>query len=281
MKKKLFVLAFCVLGLTGLTSIEAQVKTPAPSPLSEVSQKVGLGEVKIVYSRPGMKGRTVMGELVPYGKVWRTGANQRTQIHFSEDVMLQGTKVPAGKYAILTIPGEESWEIILGNDLSGSPMEIGDEEQTITFEAPAKKMDMTVETFTIMINDIRDASATINIMWENTIVPIEMELHTDKMVLASIESTMAGPGKDDYFAAAQYYYNNDKDLKKALDWVEKSMNENETRYWVVTLKARILNKMGNKQDALATAEKAKELAEKGNNPDYVKINEDIIAELKD
>jgi len=280
MKNKLFVLSLWVIGLIGISTVHAQVAAPAPSPLCELTQKVGLGEIKIVYSRPGKKGREVMGELIPYGRVWRTGANQRTQIHFSEAVKLQGTEVPAGKYALLTVPGEESWEIILSDNLTGSPMEIADDEKTIRFEAPASQMDLTLETFTIMINDIRDASASINLMWENTRVPIEMELNTDEKVLASIEKTMAGPSKNDYFSAASYYYAHDKDMDQALEWINKSMNENETRYWVVTMKARILTKMGKKEEALATAEKALKLAEEGGNPDYVKINKDLIAGLK-
>ncbi len=280
MKNKLFVLSLWVIGLIGVSTVQAQVAAPAPSPLCEITQKVGLGEVKIVYSRPGKRGREVMGELVSYGRVWRTGANQRTQIHFSEAVKLQGTEVPAGKYAMLTVPGEESWEIILSDNLTGSPMDVAGDEKTIRFEASAKQMDMTIETFTIMINDIRDASASIYLMWENTMVPIEMELNTDEKVLASIEKTMAGPSQNDYFAAASYYYNHDKDMDQALEWIENSMNDNETRYWVVTMKARILTKMSKKEEALATAEKALKLAEEGGNPDYVKINQDLIASLK-
>jgi len=280
MKSKIVLSVFFLLGTFMLHNVQAQLTTPAPSPLCELTQKVGLGEVKVVYSRPSAKGREVMGELVPYDKIWRTGANQRTQIHFSEKVELQGTEVSAGKYAMLTIPGEEKWEIILSETTSGSPMELAEDEKTVRFSAPVKTIDMMVETFTIMIGDIRDDAATINLMWENTIVPIEMSLKTDEKVMASIDQVMAGPSQGDYFQAASYYYAHDKDMNQALEWVNKSMNENEERYWVVTLKARILKKMGKNDEAVTTAQEAMKLAEAGGNADYVKINKDLIASMQ-
>ncbi len=273
-----FVLSLAVCFSLGLN---AQVQTPAPSPLATLTQQLGLGEVTVKYSRPGMKGRTIFGDLVPYDKVWRTGANSRTQIHFSEDVKLEGKEVKAGKYALLTVPGKESWTIILSKSLNASPANLGDDEETIKFDVtPMMEESITMETFTIDINEIRDGSANLWIIWENTFVPVKIELETESQVMASIEKTLAGPSKADYYQAGAYLYSSGKDLNKALEYVEKGMNEDESRFWVVTMKARILAKLGKKEAAIATSTKAIELAEKAGNGDYVKINKDLISTMQ-
>ena len=278
--KNFFSTILLALAVCFSVELHAQVNAPSPSPLSTVSQELGLGEVTIMYSRPGAKGRKVMGNLVPYGKVWRTGANGRTQIHFSEDVKLEGNEIAAGKYAMLSVPGEETWTIILSNDLTGSPGSLSDEEETIKFDVTAHKLEPMVETFTIDINDIRDESATLNIVWENTWVPIKIEMDTDSKVMASIEKTLAGPAAGDYYQAGVYMFNSGKDMDKALEYVEKGMKENEDRFWVVTMKARILAKMGEKEKAMATSKMAMELAEKAGNGDYIKINKDLMSTLQ-
>ena len=170
--KKVAIQVFTVVVALMLTiSAQAQDK-PAPSPLGTITQKVGLGEIAVTYSRPGKKDRKVMGELVPYGKLWRTGANARTNISFSMDVSLAGTAVPAGEYSLFSVPGASEWEIILSDATTGRSNEIADTEKTIKFKVEPQMMDITVETFTIMINDIRDDSATLMLVWENTVVPI-------------------------------------------------------------------------------------------------------------
>ena len=176
MKKAAIQLFAMTMALMLAIQVEAQDK-PAPSPLGTITQKVGLGEITVTYSRPGKKDRKVMGELVPYGKLWRTGANARTKINFSMDVKLEGTAVPAGEYALLTTPGESEWEIILSDDTKGSPGRLGDTEKTIRFKVAPQTMDnIEVETFTIMINNIRDDSAVLMLVWENTMVPISLTL---------------------------------------------------------------------------------------------------------
>ncbi|MEM6631565.1 MAG: DUF2911 domain-containing protein [Bacteroidota bacterium] len=278
--KNFFSTILLALAVCFCVELQAQLTTPAPSPLAKVTQSVGLGEVSLVYSRPGKKGRAVMGNLVPYGKVWRTGANRRTQIHFSEDVKLEGVDVAAGKYAMLSIPGKESWTIILSDDLNGNPGTIADEETTIKFDVKPQTMEPMVETFTIDINDIKDGSATINIVWENTWVPINLTVDTDSKVMASIDKTLAGPSAADYYQAGSYMYSSGKDMQKALEYVEKGMKENEDRFWVVTMKARILAKMGEKEKAMEASKMAIELAEKAGNGDYVKINQDLMSTLQ-
>lgn len=279
MKKKIFISAF-VLSLAVCFSLElnAQLTTPAPSPLVTVSQQLGLGEVTLKYSRPGMKGRKVFGNLVPFDKLWRTGANSRTQIHFSEDMMVEGKEVKAGKYALLSIPGQDSWTVILSDNLNGSPAALDDDEKTIKFEVTPTDLSPTVETFTLDINDIRDGSATLWMAWENTAVPVKMTLNTEEQVMASIEKTLAGPSKDDYYAAGAYLYSSGKDMDKALEYVEKGMDD--SRFWQVTMRARILAKLGKKEEAMTASKKALELAEKAGNGDYVKINKDLMATLQ-
>lgn len=267
-----------VMALSLSLPLQAQIDVPAASPTATLTQAFGLGEIKIVYSRPGAKGRTIMGELVPYGQVWRTGANNRTRISFSMDVNLNGKALKAGEYALLTIPGEETWTVIVSSDVSGSPMQNDAATEVARFEAKATELPMSIETFTIQIGNIRNDAAEIWLMWENTLVAFEVTTDVDSKVMASIEKVMAGPSAQDYYNAAGYYYGNDKDMDQARKWIDLAIEGGMADfYWVQTLKARIHKKLGDKAGMTATAKKALELAEKAGNMDYVKINKDLLA----
>ena len=259
--------------------VQAQASFPAPSPSSMIKQSVGVGEIIVEYSRPSMKGRKIMGALVPYGKLWRTGANTRTKITFTEDVKLEGTAVAAGSYSLQSIPGKSEWEIILSTTVDGGPGSLAEDEETIRFKVTPMEMPVNIESFTIMFNDLRDDGATLNMMWEKTAISIGITVDTDSKVMAGIERMMAGPTPNQYYSAAQYYYNHNKDPDKALEFVNKALKGGD-RFWIMTLKARIQRKMGDKMGALATSKKALTLAKEANNGDYVKINEDMIAALQ-
>lgn len=259
---------------------QAQIQTPAPSPSAKVHQTVGLTDIELNYSRPSMKGRTIFGELVPYGKIWRTGANRATTIMFSDDVKVGGKDVPAGTYALYTMPGKDEWTVMIykNTSLGGNVGGYNTEDELTRFTVKPMKTAMATESFTIALNDFTSNSANLYMMWANTAVSIPIEVPVDERVMANIDKVMAGPSGNDYYAAAQYYFNTDRDMDKALMWINKAMEDGD-KYWVATWKARILAKKGDKKAAKVAAEFAKGLAEKAGNGDFVKINEDILNTL--
>lgn len=263
-------------------SADAQIQTPAPSPSSKVEQAVGMATFSLDYSRPAMRGRTIFGELVPFGKIWRTGANGATKISFDRDANIGGEDLKAGTYAIYTMPGKDSWTVMIYSDLSigGNVGAYDEKDEAARFTIESMEYPMAIESFTMGFGNISDNAASLFILWEKTAISIPIKLDTKSEVMASIESTMAGPGMNDYRAAANFYASNDKDMDQALEWINKCMEMGgDERFWIVTDKARILAKMGNKADAKKVAMMAIELAKKAGNNDYVKINEDIISGL--
>lgn len=280
--KKLFT-AFCLLALFSWSSVEAQqIKTPAASPDASLTQNVGLTTVKIDYSRPSMKSRTIFAAdgLVPYGEMWRTGANASTKVDFGEDVMVNGQKLAKGKYALYTIPGANEWTIVFHKNLDHwgvGGKSYMQSEDAMRFSVKPQKTAHTFETFTIDINNITDNSADIILAWENTTVAIPFTVEVDSKVLKDIEKAMAGTSRGDYYVAARYYYKKDKDLGQALEWVRKANSISE-KFWQLKLQSQIEAKMGDYKSAIATAEKSKAAAEKAGNMGYVRDNAANIAE---
>ena len=256
---------------------------PQPSPLSTLKQRVGLTDIEISYSRPSAKGRPVFGGLVPYNEVWRTGANARTTISFSTDVKLNDKKIPAGKYALFTIPGQQSWIIILNKNTSGNALRYDASNDVARFEVPPVQISENVETFSIMINAIRDDSARIDLLWEHTAVPIRLYLDVVSTLPAKIEAALSAEGGNKqyyYYPAAMFYYDHNLDMQKAKTWIEAAIKSNET-YYTVHLKAKILARLGDKEGAIAAAKRSSELASKSPGADgYLKLNEDLISSLK-
>jgi tetratricopeptide (TPR) repeat protein len=275
MKKLLLsVTAICLLAL----GVKAQVETPRPSPLSEVEQTVGLTTVEIEYSRPGMKDRVIFGGLVPYNEIWRTGANASTKVEFSDDVLIKGDTLEAGEYALFTIPGEEEWTIIFHNNLETGVWGYDEAEDALRIKVEPDMIKPAVETFLIDVNNIRNSSATIDLVWENTKVSIPFKVMTDQHVMKSIKAVMGGPTASDYYAAARYYYDEDKDMEQAVDWINEAIDKGAERFWVLRLKALIHAKMDDYDAAIAAAKKSKDLAMKADNSEYVKMNEESIKE---
>ncbi len=277
--KKLVILSLLIVGAF---SLNAQVTTPAPSPFSKVEQKVGLTDITVEYSRPNMRGRTIFGDLVPFGEVWRTGANANTKITFGTDVMVNGKELKAGSYAVYTKPGAEKWEIMLYSDASnwGTPREWDDSKVAAMATAEVFQIPMPIETFTITFDDLTNDSAMLGIMWENTYVALKIETPTDKAVEESIAKVMAGPGPGDYFGAAVYYLQEGKDIEKAKMWIDKAveMTSDNPRFWYLRQQSLIHAQAGSKKSAVAAAKKSLELAEKAGNADYVKMNKESLKE---
>ncbi len=272
--------------VTGFAAL-AQVRVPSPSPAGSVSAVVGLTDVKIDYSRPRIKGRKIFGEgtgfVTPYGSIWRTGANNGTIISFSDDVTVEGAKVPAGKYLIFTWPGASEWTISLYKDLDlgGDTQHYDKTKEAANFKVKSEKLTEKVEMLTFNITDLSDDSKTakIQMAWENTSVKFSVAVDFDAKVLKSIEaSTKVSPNS--YFQAAVYYLETGKDLKQAQEWINKAADANPTFYWMYYQKARIYKALGDKAGALAASQKSWEEAKKDNNRDYVNMNEDLQKSLK-
>lgn len=277
MKKVLFVLAMMLANYF----TEAQIKTPAPSPKATLTQTVGLTEVIINYSRPSAKGRSVFGDLVPFGKLWRTGANENSTISFSEDVTISGKVLAKGKYAIFTIPKADNWEIIFYavTDNWGTP-EVWDETKVaLKANATAEMTDRNVESFTIGINNLDLNFAILELSWEKTYVALKFEVSTQKSTLANIEKVLAGPTAGDYFSSAQYLFQSNVDVAKALVYVNKALDmKQEKPFRYLRLKSLIQAKSGDKKEAIETAKLSLSAAEIAKNQDYVKMNKESIEE---
>lgn len=281
----------CLCGLIFASNLSAQqtpkVNFPAASPACTLKQRVGLTDIEIEYSRPGVKGRKIFGGILPYDRVWRTGANSATKITFSTPVKLEGHDITAGTYALFTIPGEDEWTIIINKNANQWGAFRYDEKQDLVrFKVKPVEIAEQIETFTIEFNHIRDESAVINLVWDHTVVPIHLEIDlTDKLV-PQIEAAMASKDKKSaafYFQAATFYYDHNLDLHKALDWVNAGLEDNPfIAFEMLHLKAQILAKLGDKEGAIAAAKKSTELAIKVEGPgnSFVEMNQDLINSLQ-
>ncbi|WP_293871441.1 DUF2911 domain-containing protein [Flavobacterium sp.] len=280
MKKIIFVLT----SIIATYVLNAQVKTPQPSPHATQTQVVGLTDVTIDYSRPGAKGRIVFGDLVPFGKLWRTGANANTTITFSEDVIIKGKTLKKGKYALYTTPKADMWEVIFYTDSDnwGTPDNWDANKVAVLINVDPIALNNFVESFTITINNLTNDSATLDIAWEKTMVSLKFEVPTQKTAMASIDKTLAGPAAGDYFSAAQYFFQSNGDLNKALEYVNKALSMvkpgEDIPFWQLRLKSLIQAKLGDKAGAIITAKSSLAAAEKAKNNDYVKMNNDSIKE---
>jgi hypothetical protein len=277
MKKILIAFAFILAPL--LT--EAQLKTPQASPKATVFQTVGLTDVEIVYCRPAARGRAVFGNLVPFGKIWRTGANENTVISFSDDIVIDGKTLPKGKYSIYTVPKIESWEVIFYSTTNnwGNPETWNEANVVLRTTIKEDALSKAVESFTIGINNLTADSATLDFAWENSSASMKFSVPTQKETLANIEKVLAGPTSADYFSAAQYMYQSNADNAKAMIYIDKAMEmSTEKPYWYTRLKSLIQARAGDKKGAIETATISLAAAEQASNQDYVKMNRDSISE---
>ena len=253
--------------------------TPQPSPTQTIKQNFALSSIEINYSRPGIKGRKVFGDLVPYGKVWRTGANSATTLTFGDTVTIGGTKIKPGKYGLLSIPDKNSWTMIITKQLDvTSPAAYKADQDVVRVEVKPMKMSDAVETFTMQIANIKPNSCELHLMWENTAVALPISTDVESKVMADINQLMFKDNKP-YFAAAAYYLENGKDLNQALAWFDKAIEQTPDAFWIHHQRANCLAKMGKKAEAKAAAQKSKDLAIAAKNDDYVRLNDKLMAEL--
>lgn len=262
-------------------NMSAQLKVPAPSPGQTIKQAFGLSEVTIDYSRPSAKGRTVYGELVPFGKIWRTGANAATKITFGDDVKVEGTELKAGTYAIYTVPNKDSWDIMFYKDLTlaGNVASYKTENEAAKIKVKPSSLSGNVENFTINFADVTATTMNVELLWEKTQVAFKVTTDIDSKIMKNIEANVINDSRP-YFQAASYYYENDKDMKQALVWVDKGIEQNPKAFWMVALKGKIQLKLKDNKGAAESGNKVIALAKESQNDDYVKIGEKIIADSK-
>ena len=277
MKNNLFRPLILLLLVTGL-SAGAQI-TPQPSSTQTIVQDFGLSKITLIYSRPNVKGRKIFGDTEPYGKVWRTGANSATVIRFTDEVMMDGHKVPAGEYGLFTISGTDEWTVILSkNAKQWGAYTYKESEDFLRFKVKPARLKDNEETFTIQFTDVFPSSANLNLAWEHTGLTIHLTYDLDGKVMARIDSAMATPKKP-YYDAVIYYWNNNKDMNKALEWANQldktpGMPPMVAKLW----KARVLLKKGDKQQAIAIANEGIKDAEAAKSDEYIHLNKEVIAE---
>lgn len=273
------ILALFTLALAFQTSAQS-LKTPAPSTTQTVKQEFGLGAIDLSYSRPNIKGRTIFGDLVPYGAIWRTGANNATTLTFSDEVMIGGKKIAPGKYGLLSIPGAKEWTLIITKQTDvTSPSAYKQEMDVVRITVPAVEMPFPTETFLMLFDNVKNNEIELNIVWEKTMVTLSIKADIDSKIMGQIDNLMNKDNKP-YYNAAMYYMDNNKDLNQAAVWLEKATAQAPNAYWVWYQKARCMAQLGKKADALAASVKSMELAKTAKNPDYVTLNEKLQASLK-
>ena len=277
--KKLLVL---VLSCTAIFTVNAQLETPQPSPKAKLEQKVGLTDITLDYSRPSIKGRKVFGGLVPYGDLWRTGANKNTMITFSTDATIDGQTLKAGTYAIFTKPDKESWDVYFYTDTEnwGTPERWDESKVAAKTTVKSYPIPFSVETYSMDINNITNNSATLEFYWEKTYAAVPFTVPTDNAVLANINKIMSGPSVNDYYSAAVYYLQENKDIKQAKTWIDKAveMTKDQPRFWILRQQSLIHAKAGDKASAIAAAKSSLAYAKKAGNKGYVEMNEDSLKE---
>jgi len=261
----------------GLCS-EAQL-TPQPSSTQTIIQDFGLGKIKLVYSRPNVKGRKIFGGMEPYGTVWRTGANSATVIKFTDDVTMDGHKIPAGEYGLFSIPGENEWTIIINKQ----PNQWGaytykQSDDFIRFTVKTEHLAALTETMTLNFTDVTPTNCNLQMRWEHSGFTIHLTTDIDAKVMARIDSAMK-TDKKPYYDALIYYYNNNKDMKQALAWANELEKDKDFPPFVPKLwKARILLRLGDKAAAIATAQQGAKFAADMKTAEYVRLNNEVIAQ---
>lgn len=274
--KRIILLSFAFLAI----NLNAQITTPKASPLAKIEQKVGLADITISYSRPGKKDRVVFGDVVPFGEIWRFGANENTKITSSESLIFGKDTLKAGTYAIFTKPTKDSWEVYFYTETTnwGTPEKWDDNKVALKLKTPVTNLNDVVENLTISLDNLQNSGATLQFSWDKTRINIPFTINTKDKVLASIKKTMDGPTANDYHQSANYYFQEKLDLKQALIWSSKAVELRPEAYWMSRLKAQLQAANGDYKGAIETAKISITAAEKDGDQNYVKMNKTSIEE---
>lgn len=273
------VLLIMLLGIANLTNAQG-LKIPQPSSGQTITQDFGLGKITLIYSRPNVKDRKIFGGMEPMDKVWRTGANAATRIKFTDDVKIEGKDLPAGEYGLFSIPGKSEWTIIFNKTANQwGAYEYKESDDVLRVKVKTTALKDKVETLTMQFANVTETSAQLNLMWEKSAFSVNISTSIDEKVMANIAEAMKGEKKP-YFAAAQYYLQNGKDLKTALEWMSEAEKSDMKAPWFKYWKGRIQLKMGDKAGALATAQAGIDLAKAQKVDEYVRLNSELLADAK-
>lgn len=255
------------------------LRTPAPSPTQTVRQDFGVGAIELSYSRPGVKGRKIFGDVVPFGKVWRTGANSATTLTFSDSVTIGGTAIAPGKYGLLTIPGNDEWTVILTKQTDvTSPAAYKQNQDVVRIPVKPIQLPFSIETFTISFNDLTSTSCKLEMMWDNQYIQFPITTSNDNKIMAQLRQVMDRDNRP-YFNAAMYYVETGRDLNQAIVWFDKAIEQNPEGFFIYYQKANALAKLGKKDEARKVSQKSMELATAQKNDDYVTLNKKLLAQL--
>ena len=272
--RPLSMVALLVLSFT----INAQITTPQPSPGASFTQNVGLTEIKVEYSRPSMKGRKIFGGVVPFGELYRLGANSATKFTTTDSITIAGKGLAKGTYVMMAKPGASEWEIIFNKNPAVSVFNYKPEDDVLSVKVPSQQLPFAIESFTIMVGDITNTTASLDILWENTIVRVPFTNDVDSKVMAQIKQKLDGPTQGDYYAMSTYYFEAGKDSKQALEFVDKALAKGEPRFWMLRHRSLVQAKIGDKKGAIESAKKSLALAQAAKNNDYIRMNEASIKE---
>lgn len=257
----------------------AQVKMPALSPIQTFTQDFGMGSIEIKYSRPSMRGRKIFGDLLPYGELWRTGANGATTIKFTDQVTINNKTLDTGTYAIYTIPGEKKWTFILNKGVTNwGTGDYKEADDVLKFSTDNVKLKVPKETFTIQIANITTQTCELHIMWEKSSIVIPIKTDVKPKLKAQIEGALL-TDKKPYYQAAQYYNDYEMDYAKALTYSQKAVEERPNAYWIWLFQAKIQQKLGDKAGAMESSKKSIEAAKKEKADDYIRLNEEFQKSL--
>ncbi len=277
--KKLLTVSCCIFCLLFNDAI-GQVNLPSPSSTQTIKQDFGMGSIELTYSRPGAKGRLVFGDLVPYQKLWRTGANKATKLVFTSPVEIGGKKLDTGTYVLYTIPAEDTWEIIINKGINNWGVDgYNEKEDIFRITVPAAKTQTKTETFTMQFANIKPESCELQLLWDKKIVAIPITTNIKDKLKAQVEAALL-TDKKPYWLAAQFYFEYDKNLSKALENVSKATDENPKAFYMFLYKARIQKEMGNNAGAVESSKTSLALAKEAKNDDYVRMNQQLQKELK-
>jgi len=267
---------FLCLGLVPALTDAQNLKIPQPSTTQRIEQDFGLGSISIAYSRPNTKGRKIFGAMEPYGLVWRTGANAATKLKLTDSISIEGHPLAPGEYALFTIPGANEWTIVINQAANQwGAYSYDSTKDILRFKEKVARLDKKIETLTIQFANMNVEQGDLQIMWENTLVSIKLTTDVDTKVMANIDQAMQGERKPYYFAAI-YYYNHNKDLHKALAWMQEQdkaqPGQYNIKYWI----ARIQLKLGDKTAAIAAANEGLKLANAEPNAEYIRLNKEVL-----
>jgi hypothetical protein len=277
MKRIVFVMLLASVGSVA----KAQIQRPMASPAAEIEQTVGLTEIEVEYFRPSKNNRVIFGDVVPMNELWRTGANENTKFTNGDDIIFGKDTLKAGTYAIFTKPSTDSWEVIFYSEFGnwGTPDEWKEEKVALRTKAKVSQLNDVVETFTISIDNTTTKTADLNFSWDKTRATLNFAVPTDKKMSANIDKVMAGPSANDYFASAEFYYKEKKDMNKALVWINKAVEiRGESAFWMTRLKSLIQAELGDFKGAIETAKKSLAEAEKAEYKAYIDMNKASIEE---